>query len=783
MSDQGSPPAKPYPPPSTPPVAPGSHVPPKPQAAPSPVEKPGGGKWPKGLPMPGVQGHASEPQEGPPLPHPLKPTVGSLPPANVGAFDRSQSGAPATAAGRPSSAKPPPKPGALPRTIPGPGALADMGPNHVAPPKPGSISDVPKKPMWPPKGAAAPPGLTPAMPKMGSGPSGAVPYKPMDVPKSTTTVPPPSGLPLATPHGAPRQQGGSSSTRPPPTQLPLASPGGLPTTAPPPQIIDGAQPRTTSASSSSGPKTMAPPPQIPQARPPAHTSAPNALPEKAARSTDSDFDRLAIPAPPSFLPTLPSLPPPQTAAKRGSEDDDDADYRQYLSSDTDESATGGARKSVDGIATSIDSGAHSQPAPQRSSKREDDTFGSSSSDGENDERRQGQDLALIQSKSRDSKRTLKKKAQEPEPALTREANWGEGDDEREQRKSDVSGSPKVKPKSKGSMLKKLWKGKEDGIPMVDGTPIEPLDQLPADAKEIIESDGVEVTKVGLNGKAYPRKLVFNEATQSVMILGGKHPIHHPCCQITSYVGGATEELTKYGFKTPADRSKAVIFRTGQRCYSFLCSSKETAEILGMTCAVLGNVKKEKKVEVQEYPDGSRYRGEMSSGLRHGSGTLIMSDGATYVAEWANDKREGWGKEVHKDGTSFEGFYTNGQRHGKGSMTWFDSSKYEGDFENGRASGEGKLQRADGSHYEGQFYNDCMQGEGLMKWPDGVKYQGQFIRNQRDGNGRMEWAGGKWRSYTGQWRSGMQHGEGTLVSHDALSYLGVFYEGKLERWLE
>jgi len=778
MSDQ-APSSPPKPKPPVPP--PGTHVPPKPQAAPSVVFKPGGGQWPKGLPMP-VKPSPPQPHDGAPPLHPTRPSVGTLPPAayaNVAPLRppstqktsdpiaaaqapppqagqdtvvrRTQTGGlPPTITGAP---VPPPRPaqGSLPRPLSQGVDREPQAPGSQIPPKPGSIGDIPggASGMPPvPKKPSGPPALTQGMPEVRT----SVPYKPMSVPKSS--IPFSSGLPVAV----------SGSI-------------------PPTQLTGEGTARGTTASSSSAQGIVASP-QIPTL-PSAQTTQDAPQVEKPA-----DFDRLAVPAPPSFLPTLPSLPPAQTSGnqeKKGNDSDVDADWKQYLSSDTDESATGATRKGLDpSLIMSVDSGMHfeSLPLHERSPKREDDPFGSSSSDGENDERRQGQDLALLASK--DSKRASKRKArQKSESDRAQGAKNGESDGE-SQWKSDAGSSPKVRPKSKGSMLKKLWTGKtHDGIQIVEGTPMEPLDELPEGARDVMNSAGVDVTKVGLNGKAYPRKLVFNESNQSVMILGGKHPIHHPCSQITSYIGGATEELTKYGLKTPADRSKVIIFRTGQRCYSFLCSRKETAEMLGMVCTVLGNAKnsKGKAIKLQEYPDGSRYRGEMSSGLRHGSGTLIMSDGATYEAQWADDKREGWGKEVHSDGTSFEGFYSNGQRHGRGSMTWFDSSKYEGDFENGRASGEGKLQRADGSHYAGQFYHDCMHGEGIMKWPDGVQYQGQFIRNKRDGNGRMEWAGGKWRMYTGQWRSGMQHGEGTLVSHDSQSYLGVFYEGKLERWLD
>jgi hypothetical protein len=182
-----------------------------------------------------------------------------------------------------------------------------------------------------------------------------------------------------------------------------------------------------------------------------------------------------------------------------------------------------------------------------------------------------------------------------------------------------------------------------------------------------------------------------------------------------------------------------------------------------------------------YPNSSVYEGQLIDGKRHGRGTLTLSDGTKYEAEWRKDERHGRGTELFADGSHFAGSYVDGLRSGHGVMTWPEGSRYSGQFERGRANGEGHLLRTDGSVYKGQFCEDCMAGEGCMQWKDGVEYVGQFVANRREGVGKMRWMTGRWRSYEGDWKDGMQHGHGTLVDHNDQVFSGLFRCGKLVRW--
>ncbi|CAG0890421.1 unnamed protein product [Cyprideis torosa] len=106
----------------------------------------------------------------------------------------------------------------------------------------------------------------------------------------------------------------------------------------------------------------------------------------------------------------------------------------------------------------------------------------------------------------------------------------------------------------------------------------------------------------------------------------------------------------------------------------------------------------------EYPDGSIYLGEWSStGLKHGTGHLLLSNG------------------VHYDGEFKEGLFS-----GLGSLRFPDGNKYEGEFLHGWFHGSGVFSRPDGMMFEGEFRGGRIWGHGLMTFVDGTN---GFPRNE------------------------------------------------------
>jgi len=323
-------------------------------------------------------------------------------------------------------------------------------------------------------------------------------------------------------------------------------------------------------------------------------------------------------------------------------------------------------------------------------------------------------------------------------------------------------------------------------------------------------DGVLVTKVARTGKPSERRVYLDSRNMTLEVRGGR----------TGSGGILMDDLvdvrrgmTSFDFEQFQGRlnvessvldTKALVLQTPHRTFSLLLADRKQRDTLGMcllhllktknrgvmaTPSASSPVNKKPSQGPKQgpgkvtYANRSTYEGQFQNFMRHGKGVLTLSDGTKYDSEWKNDERHGEGKELCPDGTTFEGSYGSGMRHGYGVMTWPEGSKYSGKFERGRANGEGELLRTDGSVYRGQFQEDCMSGQGKMQWRDGVEYVGQFVSNKREGFGTMCWTSGRWQKYTGSWKDGMQHEQGTLVDHNGQEFKGFFRLGKLDYWME
>lgn len=92
-------------------------------------------------------------------------------------------------------------------------------------------------------------------------------------------------------------------------------------------------------------------------------------------------------------------------------------------------------------------------------------------------------------------------------------------------------------------------------------------------------------------------------------------------------------------------------------------------------------------------------------------------------------------------------------------------------------GQGKLFRPDGTlEYEGWFKNDEKDGRGIVYGEDGkvVKYEGEFRAGLNHGNGIRNYHTG--RKYEGEFQDGKRHGWGTYTWADGRKYIGEFQDG-------
>ncbi|KAM6442560.1 ankyrin repeat and MYND domain-containing protein 1 isoform 2-T3 [Liasis olivaceus] len=120
---------------------------------------------------------------------------------------------------------------------------------------------------------------------------------------------------------------------------------------------------------------------------------------------------------------------------------------------------------------------------------------------------------------------------------------------------------------------------------------------------------------------------------------------------------------------------------------------------------LNNNKIEYKTGVQEWPDGSCYKGEFSFDLKLGYGEFAWDNGERYVGQFYKD-----------------------HRHGKGIYFWPNGSKFTGSFYLNRKEGYGTMEFKDGKRFQGLYKADERFGPGIETYPDDSQDVGLWHRN-------------------------------------------------------
>uniref|UniRef100_A0A8D0DG64 Ankyrin repeat and MYND domain containing 1 n=1 Tax=Salvator merianae TaxID=96440 RepID=A0A8D0DG64_SALMN len=120
---------------------------------------------------------------------------------------------------------------------------------------------------------------------------------------------------------------------------------------------------------------------------------------------------------------------------------------------------------------------------------------------------------------------------------------------------------------------------------------------------------------------------------------------------------------------------------------------------------LNNNKIECKTGVQEWPDGSSYKGEFALDLKLGYGEFAWDNGERYVGQFYKD-----------------------HRHGKGIYFWPDGSKFVGSFYLSHKEGYGTMEFKDGRKFQGLYKADERFGPGIETYPDGSQDVGWWHRH-------------------------------------------------------
>ncbi|KAM9761537.1 ankyrin repeat and MYND domain-containing protein 1 [Menidia menidia] len=112
------------------------------------------------------------------------------------------------------------------------------------------------------------------------------------------------------------------------------------------------------------------------------------------------------------------------------------------------------------------------------------------------------------------------------------------------------------------------------------------------------------------------------------------------------------------------------------------------------------------VGVQEWPDGSRYEGELVNGLKHGKG------------------RYRW-----KNGEYYEGYFYKDYKHGDGLYCWPTGHKFIGKFYLNRKEGYGQQMFPDGATFQGLYHTNQRFGPGVVTYPDGRQDVGLWLKER------------------------------------------------------
>jgi hypothetical protein len=113
-----------------------------------------------------------------------------------------------------------------------------------------------------------------------------------------------------------------------------------------------------------------------------------------------------------------------------------------------------------------------------------------------------------------------------------------------------------------------------------------------------------------------------------------------------------------------------------------------------------------------YPNGDKYTGNFTHGIRHGHGVYEFTAGGSYIGAFVNGVYEGKGRETYATGSFYVGQFKAGVRHGVGSLTYASGPDfaYDGEWAHGSKNGFGAVVQRSGSRSIGSFSEGKCHGE-------------------------------------------------------------------------
>ncbi|KAL9645910.1 hypothetical protein ABK040_001019 [Willaertia magna] len=156
-----------------------------------------------------------------------------------------------------------------------------------------------------------------------------------------------------------------------------------------------------------------------------------------------------------------------------------------------------------------------------------------------------------------------------------------------------------------------------------------------------------------------------------------------------------------------------------------------------------------KYTIIKWQDGSKYKGEIKDGLRHGFGKFTCcsingkNNKSKYIGQWFEGKRHGKGIL----------FYSINSNNNNTNTSITINSKNNHSINNNNSI-NGNIER-----YEGEFKNNKRDGYGIMYYKSGSYYEGNWSKNLREGKGKMYWTNDPMEIYDGDWHNDLPNGKG------------------------
>jgi hypothetical protein len=134
-------------------------------------------------------------------------------------------------------------------------------------------------------------------------------------------------------------------------------------------------------------------------------------------------------------------------------------------------------------------------------------------------------------------------------------------------------------------------------------------------------------------------------------------------------------------------------------------------------------------DIEEFPNGDKYEGEMKNHLRNGKGVYTYQNGERYEGYFKDDLFDGKGTYFYLDGSKYEGDWKDDLKDGKGIYFFADGERYEGDFKENKFCGKGVYYYNSGNRYEGDYKDGNKDGKGIIYYKNGDKRMGDFIEDR------------------------------------------------------